>query len=810
MAALTSSVAIFAQQSMVNKNVNTINNFVSFSEDKAVTSAHPRLFLSDSDFDEIRELVRQMEGTRPENGERPAEKEGIRPENGERPAEKEGIRLEKASLAGTLAGIHMLTMSRAEAISADFSPLRMEFDASGLRMLETSRQALERILFCSYAYRYSKDRKFLDHVTFDLRTVCNFSTWNADRHFLDAAEMALAVGIAYDWLYDELSDDDRSAIVSALERNAFDPATDEDSAWFYWSEGNWNQVCNAGLATAALAVYGDRPEGVAVYGDRPEGVAVYGDRPEGVAVYGDRPECVAVYGDRPEGVAVYGDRPEGVAGDNNQRDSAVSCNTAFPSDSTIQKIITDAVWSNRRAMETIYSPEGCYAEGPNYWSYGNMFQAVLLSAFESATGSDQGLSSVEGFDKTAKYKQLTYRPNGHIFIQGGKIFRTDGNTFIQDGNILRTDGHIFNYSDNIDELKPAYPLWYFAWKFGDWSLIDQELHLLAEGKYSDSSEFRLLPLLMMYALRMPDAATKSEDPGHAKQLKSPSDRTQNTDTSDRIQTHINYGTSDRIQTYINYGTSDRLDDLPLMMVKGSDFYLGIKGGSPTTNHAHMDGGSFVYDAFGKSWAIDPSRASYTELERACSEQGGDFWDMSQESLRWQFQTMNNEGHSTITVNGKNFNVKGKAIINETISPTLGESQRASEESRKAVENQYGAVMNLSSLYEGELAGAERRIWIDGNGNLTVEDCLSALPGKDAELRWSFVTPANVTVSRKGITLENEGTMVLLRTKSKARISYRLFPSDSDAYSICGFEARVKGGEKVVFRSRVAFRSWVVR
>lgn len=644
MAALLLSVAIFAQQSPANKNVNSINNFVSFTEDKAVTDAHPRLFLTDSEFEIIR------------------------------------------GKTGISATLNALIMSRAEEISADLSPVQMVFDASGLRMLETSRLALERLLFCSYAYRYSKDKRYLDHATFDLRTVCNFSSWNADRHFLDAAEMALGVGIAYDWLFDELGDDDRSVIISALERNALDPAADEDIAWFYWSEGNWNQVCNAGLATAALAVY---------------------------------------------------------------RDSK--------SDSTAQRIITDAIWSNRKAMETIYSPEGCYAEGPNYWSYGNMFQAVLLSAFESATGSDQGLSSVEGFDKTAKYKQLTYRPNG---------------------NISRPNGHIFNYSDNIDELKPAYPLWYFAWKFGDWSLIDQELSLLSEGKYSDSSEFRLLPLLMMYALRMPDAGLKPlEEPGHAKKLKSPSDRT---------------------QTYINYGTPDRLDDLPLMMVKGSDFYLGIKGGSPTTNHAHMDGGSFVYDAFGKTWAIDPGRASYTEMEKACAEQGGDFWDMSQESLRWQFLTMNNKGHSTITVNDKEFNVKGKAIITETISPT-------SEGSLKATDDQYGAVMDLSSLYEGELSGAERRIWVDDSGRLTVEDCLTTLPGKDAEIRWSFVTPAKVTVSRKGIRLENEGTMVLLRTKSKARVRYRLFPSDSDAYSICGFESRIKAGEKVVFRSRVEGR-----
>lgn len=722
MATLFMGVAIFAQnapESSCNKNVNSINKFVSFAEDKQVIGGHPRLFLSDADFASLRSLTQG---------------------NGQKASEIRTIHGVKAS---EIRAIHGLIMSRAEAILTENSPLSRSFDEGGKRMLGTSREALERILFCSYAYRFSDDKRFLDHTTFDLLSVCHFSSWNAENHFLDAAELALAVGIGYDWLYDDLSDSDRSTIISALMLNAFEPSADEDTAWFYYAEGNWNQVCNAGLLTAALAVYGDE--------------VGLGNETDGVRTGIDAEKSSLESGTKEVGLG---------------------CDVA----GAVQRIITDAIWSNRRAMETIYSPEGCYAEGPNYWSYGNMFQAVLLSAFESVTGSDQGLSSVEGFDKTATYKQLTYR---HKQLTNESLQSTS-----------LPYGNIFNYSDNVDELKPAYPLWYFAWKSGNWSLLDSELPLLETGKYSESSEFRLLPLLMMYALKMPEeiggGANASIDAGGAGGSASLNGAASSNSGDTDISSH-----SSNLRSYFNPGVPGKLDDLPLMIFKGEDIYLGIKGGSPTTNHAHMDGGSFVFDAYGKAWAIDPSRASYAEMEQECAARGGDFWDMSQESLRWQMPAMGNQWHNTITVNGKDFNVKGKAEIIDTLSS--------------------GAVLDLSSLYEGELSSARRTIYIDSDSCLRVEDGITADQGKDAEIRWSFVTPAKVTVGRREIRLENEGTMIIIKTTARLAssrrtvpVEYEQFPSGSEDYRICGFTARVPKGKCVVFYSRIGTKNFARR
>lgn len=695
MAALLVSVAIFAQTPLPRLD------------------PHPRLFLSDRDFDEIRARVARVDAGDHSSPHHTA-----------------------------LAAMHELIMVRAATAGLSDDPLSKEFDASGLRMLDTSRSALERILLCSYAFRFTGEQRFLDHATSDLLSVCNFSDWNAGRHFLDAAEMALAVGIGYDWLYDHLSSETRATLADALVRNAFEPLADEDAAWFYYAEGNWNQVCNAGLAAAAVAIQGDRQADLAIRGDIQQDI------------------------------------------DLEKRDS------------TLQRIIDDAIWSNSRAMQAIYSPSGCYVEGPNYWNYGNAFQVLLLTLFEQTFGSDFGLSETPGFRESARYRTMVRRHPVSIRWPS----TTD----------RRPAGHIFNYSDNIDESKPAYALWYFADRFGDDSLISDELAMLLAGsaadvadsvregsgsegragsRYGDSSEVRLLPLFMTYLLRGgPSEASSS-------------------------------GTSAQPKLYVNEGRPGILEDMPLMIVKGSDYYLGVKGGSPTANHAHMDGGSFVYDAFGQVWAIDPDRDSYQELEAECKRLGGDFWDMSQESVRWQMPGMNNRSHNTITVNDRDFNVKGKAELVGTIASTgggrsakaaNGRSAKATGEGRSA-KAAYGAILDMSSLYEGELAAAERRISVDGNGNLTVEDRLTALPGKDADIRWSFVTPAEVTVTRRGIRLlsggtmdrnegimdRNEGTMVLLRTKSRTRVTYRRFPSDSDAYSICGFEATVPRGRSAV-------------
>ncbi len=125
----------------------------------------------------------------------------------------------------------------------------------GKRLLETSREAAKRLLYCAYAYKTTGDAKYLTKAKKDLNTVCGWNSWNASRHFLDAGVMAAGVGLAYDWLYSNLSGTERTKVVKALVTNAINPAYASKIHDFPNMQNNWNQVCYGGLVCAALAIY---------------------------------------------------------------------------------------------------------------------------------------------------------------------------------------------------------------------------------------------------------------------------------------------------------------------------------------------------------------------------------------------------------------------------------------------------------------------------------------------------------------------------------------------------------------------------
>lgn len=129
----------------------------------------------------------------------------------------------------------------------------------GKRLLAVSNAALKRIYFLSYAYRMTNNEKYVARAEKELVAVCEFQDWNPS-HFLDVAEMTMAVAIGYDWLFDKLSESTRAKIRKAILDKAFTPASNDKYADFYTRSNNWNQVCNAGLVLGALAIYDEEPE----------------------------------------------------------------------------------------------------------------------------------------------------------------------------------------------------------------------------------------------------------------------------------------------------------------------------------------------------------------------------------------------------------------------------------------------------------------------------------------------------------------------------------------------------------------------
>ncbi|MBR5175560.1 MAG: heparinase II/III family protein [Bacteroidales bacterium] len=127
---------------------------------------------------------------------------------------------------------------------------------TGRRLLSISRQALKRVFYLSTMYRLEGDKKYSERAVSEMLALCRFSDWNPS-HFLDVGEMTMAVSIGYDWLYEIMGEAEKSEIREAILNKGLRTS---DGQWFFTSNNNWNQVCNAGMVYGALAIYDDAQE----------------------------------------------------------------------------------------------------------------------------------------------------------------------------------------------------------------------------------------------------------------------------------------------------------------------------------------------------------------------------------------------------------------------------------------------------------------------------------------------------------------------------------------------------------------------
>ena len=432
----------------------------------------------------------------------------------------------------TLTKLHDIIMGTIEKEMKSNEELEYKFDVSGRRLLSISRRAILRVAAGAYAFKMTGDRQYVSYVERQLSAVCDFPNWN-EKHYLDVGEMALAVSIGYDWLYDELDPEIKLKAEKAVNEHAFRTAIEKKYTHkFYKMLNNWNQVCNGGLVAGSLAFFDSFPE-------------------------------------------------------------------------EAQILIKNAVESNKKPLEVMYSPDGNYVEGYSYWRYGTSFQVLMLKMLEQNFGTDFGLSSIPGFMATADFMLLMEG------VRGG-----------------------FNHSDCNRGSRPAPAMWYFAEKMQRPDLIFNEIASIEKGLYTnkDFEEDRLLPLFMSFL--------------------------ENVDLEDVDKPKMNmwygHGTNPVLMVRKDWTSSD------------SDAYLAVKGGKANNSHGHMDAGSFVYDAYGQRWAHDLGMQSYAKVEKAFKEIGGSLWDFHQNARRWTILRYNNYHHNTITLNDALHEVGGMATFKEII------------------------------------------------------------------------------------------------------------------------------------------------
>ncbi|MCC7524988.1 MAG: heparinase II/III family protein [Chitinophagaceae bacterium] len=356
-------------------------------------------------------------------------------------------------------------------------------------------------------------------------------------------------------------------------------------------------------------------------------------------------------------------------------------------------LINRAITSVPAAMKE-YSPDGAYPEGYAYWGYGTSFNVMLISALEKLFNQDFGLNAIPGFLKTAGYLE----------------------------NMTGPTGIPFNYSDAGmgGGLQPA--MFWFASRLNNPSLLWVERSRLMQSKEKDIVRNRLLPAALIWQAGLSVLQAPAPDS----------------------------------LTWIGHGATP----VALMRSSWTDraaIFVGMKGGTPSENHAHMDIGSFVMDADGERWAMDFGMQEYESLE----SKGIKIWGRTQDAERWSVFRYTNQAHNTITVNNQHQRVNGFALITASSSdPTF-----------------MYAVTDMTELYKGVLTEARRGIGIVNKAYVVVRDEIKTAD-TITTVRWNMVTQAAARITGdKEIELTQNGKMLLLKVDTDAPVEMKTWLTD---------------------------------
>lgn len=157
----------------------------------------------------------------------------------------------------------------------EMSPTNYSIDGgySGSGVLDVAREVQLRLKHWAYAYRMTNNTKWVDRAWRELQVAAGNTTqpfgrtgnnWNTD-HWLDVAEFTNGFAIAYDWMYDAWTPDQRNAIMWSIITLGLQKGLEAhaNNAWFLTTNGNWNCVTNGGMVVGSLAIMNEDPTGTA-------------------------------------------------------------------------------------------------------------------------------------------------------------------------------------------------------------------------------------------------------------------------------------------------------------------------------------------------------------------------------------------------------------------------------------------------------------------------------------------------------------------------------------------------------------------
>ncbi len=405
------------------------------------------------------------------------------------------------------------------------------------------------------------------------------------------------------------------------------------------------------------------------------------------------------------------------------------------------QLLVKGIESNDQGVRYLIGPDGSDHMGTMYWRNFAQMEMLSVSALRGLFLTDFGVSDYIGYRNTPKWYL----------------------------NLIGNTGRTFAFGDNDESSDSVPAMMYFSVLHGDPTLPYFELEDARQGKVltggvrtadGQAANMRTYPLVLLWTsgYEQADACL-------------PQDRV--------------FAAVEGRQPVVVARTG----------WKHEDHYLAMKGGYAKMSHAHMDAGSFCYDAYGVRWATDPVQESYAVLEKAMAELGcGNLGDYNQNSARWSAFRINCRQHNTISVNDTDHSVTGSASfvsVHET-------------------DNEIGATLDLTSTLAGEVVSATRKAVIRDESYLSITDCVTASSDKSAVVRWNMCTEAVPALSSDGIILSRDGMTMKLSVTPSEGVEYRIWPNDPklaehpapfcnvEAYRsgeyYCGYTVTVPAGE----------------
>lgn len=210
----------------------------------------------------------------------------------------------------------------------------------GLRLLDVCRAVLTKMEKLGFAWQITGDTKYPERAWHEIEAVLEFPDWNPG-HALDMGEMSAAFGIAYDWMYDGFSEEQREKIANALKseglthirnsyygRNYITGTFGRSDTFATWGS-NFNTVINGGGVVGALAI-----------------------------AETDKEFCFDI----------------------------------------VEKAIRSFEY-----VPPLFLPNGSWEEGVMYWGYNAVYLEKFMGTLDTALGTDFGITNAKGMKDTVMY-----------------------------------------------------------------------------------------------------------------------------------------------------------------------------------------------------------------------------------------------------------------------------------------------------------------------------------------------------------------------------------------------------------------------